>query len=339
MKKVMFAFVLMLQFHAVLTAQAAEKLRVCATVPELGSLVREVGGDRVEVTVFAKGTEDAHFVDAKPSFITVLSKADVLVAIGMELEIGWLPVLQQNARNAAVLSGAAGFIDASKAITPIEVPSGIIDRAMGDVHPAGNPHYLLDPLNGLRVAALLRDRMAALRPDDQKAFAAGYDQFASKLGAALFGEKLLQKYPLDKVMILESHHKLAEFLAQQKQQALLGGWLQAVQKRQGTKVVVDHNMWPYFADRFGLVIVGSLEPKPGVQPTTRHLKALVDSMKAQHVGLILTASYYDPRHARFVAENAGAKALAMAHQVGSRPGTNDYLSMINYDIQQLGSAL
>ena len=127
-----------------------EPLRVAATVSELGSLAREMGGEHVTVVVFAKGTEDAHFVEAKPSFIKELSQADVYIQAGMDLEAGWAPVLLQNARNSKILPGAPGYIDASTVITPLDVPTGPIDRSMGDVHPAGNPHYLTDPLNGLR---------------------------------------------------------------------------------------------------------------------------------------------------------------------------------------------
>ena len=139
-----------------------EPLRVAATTPELGSLAREIGGEHVTVVVFAKGTEDAHFVEAKPSFIKELSQVDVYIQAGMDLEVGWAPVLLQNARNSKVLPGAPGYIDASTVITPLEVPTGPIDRSMGDVHPGGNPHYLTDPLNGLRVAELLRDTFSAV---------------------------------------------------------------------------------------------------------------------------------------------------------------------------------
>src|SRR5919109_1753657 len=152
----------------------ARPLQVAVTVPDLGSLVREIGGDQIVVTVFAKGTEDPHFVEAKPSFIKTLSTADLFIQMGMELEMGWAPALQQNARNARVLPGARGFLDASAAITPLEIPSGPVDRSLGDVHPAGNPHYLLDPINGLRVGRLIRDKLIELRPERQRYFEERY---------------------------------------------------------------------------------------------------------------------------------------------------------------------
>src|SRR5574337_1385956 len=150
--------------------EGAEPIQVCATVPDLGSLAREVGGNQISVTVLAKGTEDAHFIEAKPSFIKALSQCDLYIQVGLDLEIGWAPVLLQNARNAAILPGGRGYLDASRVITPLEVPTGPVDRSMGDIHPLGNPHYLSDPVNGLKVARLIRDTLVALRPEGKPYF-------------------------------------------------------------------------------------------------------------------------------------------------------------------------
>jgi len=316
-----------------------EPLRVAATVSELGSLARAVGGEQVTVVVFAKGTEDAHFVEAKPSFIKELSQADVYIQAGMDLEMGWAPVLLHNARNSKVLPGAPGYIDASTVIVPLGVPTGPIDRSMGDVHPAGNPHYLPDPLNGLRVAALLRDTLSALRPTQRAYFAARYTAFHKRVGAALVGETLAQKYDVTKLAVLFEHGRLAAFLQSQNEAHLLGGWLGRLLPYGGTKAVADHNLWAYFTQRFGLTIRGSMEPKPGVPPTTRHLQGLVQTMQAEKIGLILTSVYYDPRHAQFLAQHTGARVVPMAHQVGARPGTDDYLGMVDYNVRQLVAAL
>jgi ABC-type Zn uptake system ZnuABC Zn-binding protein ZnuA len=317
----------------------ARPLRVAATVPDLGSLVREIGGDQIAVTVFAKGTEDPHFVEAKPSFIKTLSEVDLFVVMGMEFELGWAPLLQQNARNANVSPGARGFLDASTVITPLEVPSGPVDRSMGDVHPAGNPHYLLDPINGLRVARLIRDKLIELRPERQKFFDERYADFRRRLGVALVGEALAKKYDVEKLALLSGAGKLADFLKSQGEESLLGGWFGLMMPYQGAKAVGDHNMWPYFARRFGISVVGFLEPKPGLPPTTKHLNELIESMRAQGVKVILANPYFDPRFAQFVAERTGAQVVSMAHMVGARAGTNDYISMVDYDVRQLAGAL
>jgi ABC-type Zn uptake system ZnuABC Zn-binding protein ZnuA len=318
---------------------AAEPLRVVATVPELGALVRAVGGDLVSVTVLAKPTEDAHFVEAKPSYVKALSEADLYVQVGLDLEAGYAPVLLNGARNPHLLAGQPGHVDASRAIAPLDVPTGQVDRSMGDVHPAGNPHYLLDPLNGLKVAALLRDELTALRPAEGAAFAANYERFRQQLDDALVGPALASKYGGEKLARLAEYGKLLPFLQQQGDAAALGGWLGALAPYRGVKAVDDHPIWTYFAHRFGIDIVGHLEPKPGVPPTTRHLQEIVELMKADHVPLVLAASYYDPRHADFVAAQTGAQVVRMANQVGSRPGTDEYVGMIGYDVDQVVAAL
>lgn len=318
---------------------AAEPLRVCATVPELGSLTEEVGGAEVSVTVFTKGTEDAHFTVPKPSFIRALNACNAYVQMGLELEIGWAPALLQNARNAAVLPGGPGFIDASTVVPARGVPSGRIDRSMGDVHPSGNPHYLVDPMNGLRVAALLRDRFSALRPDAQQLFEERYADFRKRLGAALVGEALSGKYDFEKLALLGEHGRLADFLDSQGDAALLGGWLAVLGPHAGAKIVTEHDGWSYFTERFGLEVIAFLEPIPGVPPTTSHLGAVIEQMRAEQVGVVLTTAYYDPRYARFVSEKTGAAVVPIAHQVGARPGTGDYLAMSEYNVRQLAAAL
>jgi ABC-type Zn uptake system ZnuABC Zn-binding protein ZnuA len=314
-------------------------LQVCATVPELGSLIREIGGNQVAVIVFAKGTENPHFVEAKPSLIKELSQADLFFQMGLEMEVGWVPVLLQNAANGRVLRGAPGYLDTSTVISPLEIPSGPIDRSMGDVHPFGNPHYLTDPLNGLKVAALIRDKLSELRPGEQKYFQERYQAFRHRMGVAMVGDRLARKYDFEKLAILYEHGKLLDFLKQQHDEALLGGWLGQMLPYFGTKAVADHNMWPYFGRRFGIEVVGFLEPKPGVPPTTRHLTELIKEMQTKQVKLILASSFFDPRHAQFVASKTGAKIVEMAHQVGARSGTGDYFSMIDYNVRQLVAAL
>ena len=330
-----FAFILSM----LAPAGASEPVRVVATLPDLGALAQVVGGDLVSVTVLAKPTEDPHFVESRPSYIKALSAADLYVQSGLEMEAGYASVLLTGARNPRILAGQPGWVDASMAITPLDIPVGTVDRSMGDVHPAGNPHYLLDPLNGLAVAALLRDRLSALRPEAAPTFAANYERFQQQLGDALVGPTLARKYGAEKLARLHEHGKLLSFLQQQGDAAALGGWLAAMAPHHGARAVDDHPIWTYFARRFGLDIVGHLEPKPGVPPTTRHLQEIVALMQAEHVPLLLAASYYDPRHAEFVAAQTGAQVVRMANQVGARPGTDDYIGMINYDVEQVVGAL
>ena len=318
---------------------AAEPLWVCATVPGLGSLAEEVGGTEVAVTVFTKGTESPHFTVPKPSFVKALNVCGAYVQVGLELEIGWAPALLQNARNAAVLPGGPGFIDASTVVPALGVPSGPIDRSMGDVHPGGSPHYLLDPLNGLRVAGLLRDRFSTLRPEAKQYFAERYDAFRQRLGAALVGEALSRKYDFEKLALLAEHGRLFDFLDSQGDSALLDGWLAALRPHAGAEVVAEHDAWAYFSARFGLEVVAFLEPIPGVPPTTSHLGAIIERMRAEQVGAVLTTAYYDPRYARFVSDKTGAAVVAIAHQVDARPGTGDYLAMTDYNVKQLAAAL
>jgi ABC-type Zn uptake system ZnuABC Zn-binding protein ZnuA len=314
-------------------------LQVCATVPELGSLAREVGGDQVAVTVFAKGTEDPHFVEAKPSFIKALSQADVFIEGGMELEAGWAPVLLQNARNRRIVPGMRGFLDASGAIVPLDVPTGQVDRSQGDVHAAGNPHYLLDPVNGLKVARLIRDRLIELRTEQRSYFEQRYAAFRQRLGAALVGEALAQKYDPEKLAILDEAGTLTDFLTGQGDAGQLGGWLGLLRPYSGAKVVADHNLWPYFARRFGLSVVAFPSPKPGLPPTTKHLNEVIELMRAQRIRVALANPYFDPRAAQLVAQQTGGRIVTMAHQVGARPGTDEYLQMVDYNVRQLATAL
>jgi ABC-type Zn uptake system ZnuABC Zn-binding protein ZnuA len=324
------------------TTAHAQRLQVCCSVLDLASLVQAVGGDNVSVTAFAKGTEDPHFIEAKPSFVKALSQANLLVVLGLGMEDGWSPVVLQSARNPAVVSGAAGHLDASTAIRPLDIPTGSIDRSMGDVHAGGNPHYLLDPICGMQVARLIRDRLAALRPDQKAYFDQQYDAFVRKADELLVGETLARKYKpedIPKLCLLFEHGRLMPYLKSQNEDSQLGGWLGRMLPYYGTKAVDDHNMWPYFARRFGLRVIAHMEPKPGVSPTTQHLGAVAQQMRDEQVRLVLANPYYDPRHAQFLAANTGAKIAEVAHQVGSRPGTDDYLAMVDYNVRQLVAAL
>ena len=313
-------------------------LRVCATVPDLAVLVSAVGGDQVTVTAFAKGAEDPHFIEARPSFVRALADADLFIQTGLELEIGWAPVLLKNARNERVLPGAPGFLEAASVITPLEVPSGVVDRSLGDVHPGGNPHFLIDPVCGLKVAEAIRAKLAELRPAAASVFAQRYRDFAKLIGERLFGVELAGKYDPSKLVLLVERGALMPFLIAQHDELKLAGWLGQVRPFADRKVVADHAVWPYFARTFAFQVVGYLEPKPGIPPTTRHLQELITQMRQQGVGVILTTPFFEPKHARVVAEQTTARIAAMAHQVGALSGTEDYLAFVDHNVQALVQA-
>lgn len=317
-------------------------VRVFATTPDLGALVREVGGDLVEVTVVVKGPEDPHHAEAKPSLIRALHDAELFVQNGLDLEAGYAPLLLQQARNPAVQPGTPGFLDASLVMGgALDRPTGVVDRSMGDLHPGGNPHYLLDPLRGVAVARAIATKLGELRPASRAAFDARFEAFQKSVWSALVGSSLAVKYGADvaKLALLFQHGKLAPFLEQQGERDQLGGWLAALLPHVGAKAVDDHPIWAYFADRFGLQVIGHLEPLPGVPPTTKHLEEIIATMRADEVRIVLASAYYDPRYAQFVSDATKATVLRMANQVEAVPAATGYVAMIDYDVQQVASAL
>jgi ABC-type Zn uptake system ZnuABC Zn-binding protein ZnuA len=315
---------------------AAESLKVVATVPDLGALARTVGGDAVTVTVLAKGPQDPHSVEPRPSFIRKLHDADLYLEVGMELELGWSPVLLRGARNSDILPGRTGYLSASTAIRPLQVPVAPVDRSMGDIHIYGNPHFLVDPVRGLRVAALVRDKMIELRPAEAEGFRERYERFEKKLVERLVGIELASRVsPAALIEAVESDR--LDALAD-REGAPVKGWLGEARKLSGVRAVEDHQAWVYFADRFGLQLVETLEPQPGIAPTARHLREVVETMSAREARVILASPYFDPRHAGWVSERTGAGVAAMAHQIGSREGADDYLSMIEYNLRQVLAA-
>jgi zinc/manganese transport system substrate-binding protein len=324
--------ILILLFAGLVALTAAEPLRVCATTTDLGDLARIIGGADVEVTTFARGGDDPHFVEARPSFTKALARADLLVVIGLELEIGWVPVLQEQARNPRVLTGGPGYIDASSVIPKLGVPAHDTTRAHGDVHAGGNPHYLADPANGLRVARLLADRLIGLAPERRERIEHNWEAFAKRLAIALFGDERGASMVAGEVVALIERETT-------QPSAGVGGWFGRLRAHAGTTVVTDHDLWPYVARRFRFSIVAFLEPKPGISPTTSHLTKVMEQMNAGRVRAILTSPYFDPRYARLVAGQTGAVIIPLAHQVGALPGTGDYLTTIGHNVAALEQGL
>jgi zinc/manganese transport system substrate-binding protein len=284
-------------------AFAQSKLNVVTTTEDLASIGREVGGDRITIESIARGYQDPHFVEAKPSFILKLQRADLLVAVGRELEIGWLPPLMQQSRNGKIQPGAPGYLDASLGATILEIPTGQITRAMGDVHPLGNPHYWLDPENGKRIAKQIADKLSELRPNDRAYFQQQLASFTSRLDVA---EKR---------------------------------WLAAMAPYKGTKVVTYHRSFPNFAERFGLDIIGYVEPRPGIPPTPQHTLDLINEMKRQSVKLMLIEPYFDLKTPNAIGRDTGAQVLVMPPSVGGIKETTDYFKLFDYDINLLVEAI
>jgi len=283
-------------------AIAQAKLNVVATTADLAAIAHEIGADHVELVTLARPTEDPHFVDPKPSFIVKLNRADALIQGGAELEIGWLPPLVQGARNSKIAPGGAGDIRANVGVQMLEIPSQL-DRSKGDIHAAGNPHYLVDPVNAKIVARNIADAFAKLDPGAAPAYKANFERFAATL---------------DK--------KLTE-------------WLQKLAPCKGECVVAYHNSWTYFADRFGFKINLFLEPKPGIPPTPAHLADVISRMKEQHAHIILVDFYLDSRTAETVASRTGATVVPVSQFPGAIKGTEGgYIALMDYLVDALTKA-
>ena len=284
-------------------ARAQGKLTIVTTTEDLASIAREVAGDHATVESISRGYQDPHFVEAKPSFILKLQKADVLVLVGRELEIGWLPPLIQQSRNSKIQVGAAGYLDASLQATILEVPTAQVTRAMGDVHPLGNPHYWMDPENGKRVGKEIAEKLAELRPNDKAFFQQKLADFTTRLDAA---EKR---------------------------------WLAAMAPYKGTKVVTYHRSFPNFAERFGLDIIGYVEPKPGIPPSPQHTLDLINEMKRQNVKIMLIEPYFDLKTPNAIGRDTGAQVLVMPPSVGGVKEITGYFTLFDYDIKLFVDAI
>ena len=280
----------------------AEPIRVVTTLETFADLARSVGGPLVSVQSLAKGYQDPHFVEAKPSLLVPLSRADLLVYVGLDLEIGWLPPLVQGSRNARIQPGSRGHLDASAVITPLDVPAGKVDRARGDIHPRGNPHYWIPPWNALKVAK----EIAACLRDLDPAHGAEYDANLRKLGTAL-------------------KTKAPEW---ERQAAAL----------RGMKVVTYHKSWTYLSAWLGLREIGYVELKPGIAPDPKHLAELIVQMKAEGVRALLIESFYNRSIAGQVADAAGAKLLVLPSDVGATPKITSYVALVDAVLDALTAA-
>jgi zinc/manganese transport system substrate-binding protein len=279
------------------------KLNVVATTPDIGAIANEIGGDKINLTTMARPTEDPHFVDAKPSFIVRLNRADVLIHGGADLEVGWLPKLVEQARNAKIVGAAKGEVRCCEGVQMREVPAQL-DRSAGDIHAAGNPHFLVDPENAKIVAHHIADAFASLDPAQRDFYQANATRFQASLEAKL----------------AEWQAKLAPF--------------------QGQHVVAYHNSWLYFAERFGLKIEIFLEPKPGIPPSPAHLAAVMAKMKEVNARVVIVDPYLNRKTAETVARDTGAKVVAVTQFPGGVKGTEGgYIALMDYLVNSLATAL
>lgn len=283
-------------------APAAKKLTVVATTPDLGAVARQIGGDLVDVKVLAKPSEDPHFVDAKPSFVVTLNRADALIEGGADLEIGWLPPLLENSRNAKLAAGSPGLIVASSGVRLMDVPSSL-DRSRGDVHALGNPHFLIDPVNAKVVAAEIARHFGQLAPAQAATFNANLRAFNAAIDA-----------------------KTAE-------------WANLLAPFKGAKVVTYHNDFIYFAQRYGLQVVGTLEPKPGIAPSPAHLAQIIATMKSQNARVILVQPYQDRKTAQTVARQANGVVVDYSQQPGAFANTDTYVALMDNLVRSVANGL
>jgi zinc/manganese transport system substrate-binding protein len=286
-----------------LTVTAQAKLNVVATTPDLAAIAKEIGEDKIDLTTLARPTEDPHFVDAKPSFIVKLNKADVLIHGGAELEVGWLPKLIEQARNAKIVGAAKGEVRCCEGVKMLEVPEKL-DRSGGDIHAAGNPHFLVDPANAKIVAHHVADTFVSLDGANREFYEANARRFMASLDAKL----------------VEWQTKLAPF--------------------KGQHIVAYHNSWLYFAERFGLKIEIFLEPKPGIPPSPAHLANVMAKMKEQNARVVIVDPYLNRKTAETAARGTGAKVVDVTQFPGGVKGTEGgYIPLMDYLVNSLATAL
>jgi ABC-type Zn uptake system ZnuABC Zn-binding protein ZnuA len=281
---------------------ASAQIRVVATTPDLGSVAKEIGGDKVSVVALAKPTEDPHYVDAKPSHIVTLNRADALIEGGAELELGWLPPLLENSRNSRISAGAPGRIVASDGVKMLEIPTSF-DRSKGDVHSLGNPHFMIDPVTVRIIARNIAGHFAQIDPKNAATYNGNLTRFNTKLDA---------KY---------------------------ADWQKQLAPYRGARIVTYHKDFIYLADRFGLNVVGELEPKPGIAPSPAHLAQVIGKMRSTNAKVILVQPFQNRRTAETVARQTGATVLDVAQQPGAVPNTTTYFDLMDNIVRTLAGGL
>jgi ABC-type Zn uptake system ZnuABC Zn-binding protein ZnuA len=279
-------------------ASAADKLRLVASIPDLADMARRIGGELVEVSSIATGVEDIHAVPMKPSFAVTLNRADAVIVVGLEAEHAFMPGLLEAARNPKIMPGSPGYIDCSTGIVPLDVPSQL-DRAQGEQHPMGNPHFNLDPVMGKDMARAIADGLARNDAAHEATYRKNLDAYLAELDAAI------------------------------------ARWEREAAPLKGVKLVSYHPDLVYFAVRFGMLPVGTIELKPGVGPTPRHVAELEERMRKDGVRIVVRERHYPAGLAETVAQRSGAKLVELPVMVGGVPEAKDYLSFIDYNVKTM----
>ncbi len=292
-----------LAFLLLQSTESLAKLNIVTTTEDIASIAKEIAGDLADVKSIARGNQDAHYIQAKPSYMVKLNRADLLIYQGLELEAGWLPLLIQGARNPKILPNAPGHLDLSSVIKPIDVPKGEVDRSMGDIHPLGNPHYPLDPQNGFLMAMAIADVLGKLDAKNENVYQGNMIEFNTRLR-----EKI-------------------------------GEWNSRLGKFRAKKVVTYHTTWGYFLKHFGIGQTGVVEIVPGIPPSPKHLVELAKSMKKENTRLILQANYYEPKFSELLAEKSGGTVLILPASVGGSAEAKDYLDLFETLVSELETAL
>ena len=280
----------------------AAKVRVVATLTDLADLARNVGGEFVEVRSHATGIEDTHGVPMKPSFVPLLNRADLVVLVGFDCEHAFLPALLEASKNSNIQVGKTGYVDCSKGVTPQDVPKST-DHSEGDVHPYGNPHYMLDPVLAKTAVQNIYAALVATAPEHEADFTKNRDAYLAKLDAKI------------------------------------GEWQAVLAPFKGTKFVSYHEHWPYFAERFGLVYAGTIELKPGVDPTPRHIQELVSRMKAEHIPLVVREPQFPEKVPALIARQGGATLVKLPIMPGGVPDADTYIAEMDYIVHTVAGAL
>ena len=290
------SIVIALLFTLCTTVAEGKKLNVITATTDMAALAQEVGGDHISVESLAKGYQDPHFVEPKPSFLLKLRQADLLIVVGLQLEIGWLPPLITQSGNGRIQVSGTGYLDASQFAEILEKPTGEVTRAMGDVHPLGNPHYWLDPDNGRRIARGIAQKLGELDPPDNFYFQQRFQDFDKRLSAA-----------------------------EQK-------WESEMAPYHGRKLVTYHNSFPNFAKHFHLNVIGFVEPRPGIPPTPSHTIELIGLMKRENCKVVLVEPYFDLKTPNSIGAATGGKVVVYLPSVGGEKQVTNYFELFDYDI-------